>query len=297
MTDQDLVAFLNHYGHLHSPFGEPRGLNSFIIPTLTLQDQLVRDALESYQAFHSTPLEHIASGIFYRVTSPVTGELDEPTTILLNTARCQNPDYASASATTEEAGVGNWNGCHGIGPFHCASVRFLNNPPAHVAPHMETIWDRVVDAYTEIGLLFKRDDTAPSNIDISFVQPDGGWIGLAIVGARQGCQDQIWARFDKNYSPPNLVSEWTTLMKHELGHNCGLSHSQGGVMNPYIIPGLPVSWNDDVSAPSLRQRFGGQTIPRKPTSRTLVLAWQLGPNQFEIIKTLDTNQPPTGIFG
>lgn len=295
MTDKELVAFLDHYGHLRHPFGEHRGISSAVVPNLTLKDQLVRDALESYQAFHSTPLEHIASGIFSAITSPVTGEMDEPTTVLLNTARCQNPDYASAFA--EEAGAGNWNGCHGIGPFHCASVKFLNKPPDFLAPHFATIWERVVDSYAEVGLLFERNDSAFSNIDISFVQPDGGWIGLAIVGTGQGCQDQIWARFDKNYKPANLISEWTTLMKHELGHNCGLSHSQGGVMNPYVIPELPVSWGGDVSAPLLRQRFGGTAIPRKPTSRTLVLAWQLGPDEFEVIKTLDTDKPPTGIFG
>lgn len=295
MNDQELVSFLDYYGHLHQPFGERRGIRASAIPHLTLRDQLVRDALESYQAFHSTPLEHIASGIFSHIHSPITGELDEPTSILLNTARCQNPDYAAAA--TEEAGTGNWNGCHGIGPFHCASVRFLNNPPDFLSPLMPTIWNRVVDAYAEVGLLFDRDDAAPSNIDISFVQPDGGWIGLAIVGTGQGCKDQIWARFDKNYKPANLVSEWTTLIKHELGHNCGLSHSQGGVMNPYVIPGLPVSWSGDVSLPLLRQRFGGVVLPRKPTSRTLVLAWQLGPNEFEVIQTLDTDKPPTGIFG
>ena len=292
MNDQALVAFLDHYGHLRRPFGQPRGLRA-ALSQLTLEDQVVRDALESYQAFHSVPLEHIASGIFSHLSSPVTGEVDEPTSILLDTARCSVPDYAAATA---EAGTGNWNGCHGVGPFHCASVRFLNSPPAFLTSLMPTIWERVVDSYAEIGLLFERADALPSNIDISFVQPDGSWIGLAIVGNGQGCSDQIWARFDKNYKPSNLVSEWTTLLKHELGHNCGLNHSQGGVMNPYIIPGLPVSWSSDVSLPLLRSRFGGSPLPRKPSSRTLVLAWQNGPNEFEVIQTLDTDKPPTGIF-
>lgn len=293
MNDQTLVELLNRFGHLHNPFGEPRGLKNSVIPRLISSDQLVRDALESFQAFHSQNLERIASGIFPHLSSPVTGVVDEPTRILLETARCACPDYAPAAA---EAGVGNWSGCHGIGPFHCASVRFLNEPPDFIKPVFETIWSRVVDAYTEIGLLFNRDDSAPSNIDISFVQPDGGWIGLAIVGTGQGCQDQIWARFDKNYQPANLVSEWTTLIKHELGHNCGLSHSQGGVMNPYIVPSLPVSWANDVSAPQLRNKFGGQAIPRIPSERSLVLAWQRG-NEYEVIKTFDTEKPPTGVFG
>lgn len=291
-NDKTLISFLDHYGHLKRPFGEQREVND--LDSLTLNSQIVRDALESYQSFHTEPLERIALGIFGTGGKLVTGELDNPTKQLLSTARCDCPDYSSMEM---EAGNGSWDGCHNIGMFHCATVQFMNNPPAHVAPLFDTIWERVVDAYAEVGLLFKK--AGPSdfvNIEVTFVELGGSTIGLAIVGQNEGCQSQIWARFAPSYKPANVLSEWTTLIKHELGHNCGLQHSQGGVMNPYIIAGLPVSWKGDVSYTLLANRFGGTPIPRTPTSRTLVLAWQLGPNQFEVIKTLDTNNPPGGIF-
>ena len=292
MTDSTLIDFLDRYGHLRNPFGESRELNPAM---LTWNSQAVRDALESYQSFHAEPLERIAVGIFGTAGKLVTGELDPPTKQLLATSRCACPDYGAME--TAEAGSGSWDGCHNIGPFHCATVAFMNAPPAHVAPVFDTIWNRVVDAYAEVGLLFQKvQPTEFANIQVSFVELGGSTIGLAIVGSNEGCQSQIWARFAPSYKPANVLSEWTTLLKHELGHNCGLQHSQGGVMNPYIVAGLPVSWKGDVSYGLLANRFGGQPIPRTPTSRTLVLAWQLGPNQYEVIKTLDTNKPPTGIF-
>lgn len=271
------------------------------VSKLTLHSQVVQDALQSYKSLHSIPLEHIAGGVWPTADTPVVkgyGELDYATSQLLSTSRCSCPDYAAAEADELPAGSGNWSGCYGIGNFHAANVSFLNNPPSFLAPVFDTVWQRVCDAYAEIGLLFQKvDPSAFANIQVSFVELGGSTIGLAIVGSGEGCQSQIWARFAPSYKPANIVSEWTTLLKHELGHNCGLQHSNGGVMNPYIIAGLPVSWTGDVSRPQLVQRFGGTPIPnRTPVSRSLVLAWQTGPSSFEVIQTLDTNQPPTGVF-
>jgi hypothetical protein len=67
-----------------------------------------------------------------------------------------------------------------------------------------------------------------------------------------------------------------TLIKHELGHNSGLGHSRGGVMNPSIINGLPVSWKNDPSESQLRKWYGGEPVP--------------GGNPLPP----DTPQPPTG---
>ena len=92
----------------------------------------------------------------------------------------------------------------------------------------------------------------------------GSTIGLAIVGRGQSCRTSIWAKFDPGYQPANVVREWTSLVKHELGHNMGLSHSQGGVMNPSIIAGLPVSWRGDPSEPILSRWFGGKPVPTDP---------------------------------
>lgn len=293
-----LISILERTGHLWNPFGKLRDIVD--LTGLTINSGIVRDAIASFQSFHSQPLEHVASGIFPKKTSPsvpVTGDLDPATKALLTTARCSCPDYGAAEVA--EAGTGNWRGCYGIGPFHSAEVRFLNDPPEFLAPVFNTVWSRVVDAYAELGLLFSRNDTSSTpNIDVSFVVPDGSWIGLAIVGSGQGCQDNIWAKFDKRYKPANIISEWTTLLKHELGHNCGLQHSQGGVMNPYIMPNLPVSWRGDPSYNLLVNRFGGNPVPRVPlpTDRVLALAWKNPDGTYEDIKLFSKSEAPTGIF-
>lgn len=290
MNDHEIITLLDFYGHLRAPYGESREISK-PLDQLTVSDQVVRDAIQSYQAFHAVAMEPIIAAFYpQRLSAAVKadGDLGPATRALLETARCACPDY-DAALPAEMAGNGNWSGCYGIGPFHSAVVRFSNAPPAFLMPVFDQVWNRVVDAYAELGLLFQRDDNADhANIDVSFVIPDGGWIGLAIVGQGQSCGDRIWAKFDRRYQPANVLSEWTTLIKHELGHNCGLSHSNGGVMNPYIMAGLPVSWKGDPSYQLLASRFGGKPVPRNKPSRDLVLAWQTGPNQFEVIQKIDT---------
>lgn len=291
MTELEIITLLDFYGHLRSPFGERRGIAN--IGNLKLADQPVRDAIESFQSFHAVAMEPIIAAFYPQRLSAVVkvdGLVGPATEALLQTERCANPDY-DMSLPEALVGGGNWKSCHNIGPFHCVVLRFKNEPPAHIASLFNSIWDRVIDSYAEIGLLIRRDDKAANfNIELSFVQPDGGWIGLAIVGQGETCSSQpIWCRYDKNYKPADLLSEWTTLIKHEIGHNCGLSHSSGGVMNPYIIKGLPVSWKGDSSLPLLKSRFGGEPIPRTPRQRELVMGWLYENNQFELIQKLPSS--------
>jgi hypothetical protein len=51
---------------------------------------------------------------------------------------------------------------------------------------------------------------------------------------------------------------------HELGHNAGLDHSRGGVMNPSIVSGLAPSWAGDPSEPILNRYYGGEPIEQPP---------------------------------
>ena len=94
-------------------------------------------------------------------------------------------------------------------------------------------------------------------IDFSFRNRSDGWIGLAIVGRGDTCSGRIWCRYLSTYRPSNVVREWTTLVLHELGHNCGRGHTRGGVMNPSIVQGLG-AWNEnDPSYQWLKGQFGG----------------------------------------
>ena len=298
LTDAQIIRLLNTTGHLRRPFGTPdQGPWPLAdLDFLTLQVAEAKEAIKSYQSMYAAQLEPLIAKHHPQRQSAaiiVDGDVGPAMRELLSQPRCQCPDYMMGPQALQ--GTGNWKGCQNIGNFHAAIVRFTNQPPAFLAPHFETVWSRVVQAYEELGLRFIRDDnSARSNIDISFVKPDGGWIGLAIVGQNETCATRIWARFDNAYQPPNIVSEWTTLIKHELGHNCGLSHSSGGVMNSYIVAGLPISWKNDPSYPLLAKRYGGQPIPNTPAARELMLTWKYPNGSYEDV--MPVTGPITGPF-
>ena len=229
------------------------------------------------------------------------GEIGPAMTALVRTARCMVPDYApppgtafafgdadiqkvaermQQNATQQATGSGNWPHCHNVGNFHAALVRVhLDGLPDFLAPMLRDVLTRVRNAYAALGLRFDFIDTTGINltgsgnhlgeivnIEMSFVPSSSGWIGLAIVGQNEGCQDNIWCRYLSTYrggsSPAAIAQQWTTLIKHELGHNCGLDHSNGGVMNPSIVNGLAPEWSsDDPSTAKLKAKFGGVAVP------------------------------------
>lgn len=176
-------------------------------------------------------------------------------------------------------GNGNWQSCHNVGNAHCATV--MVNPaglPSFLEPVFKTVLGRVQKAYADIGLLFRFLDQQKKdlltgeefnsnvNIDMSFAGSSSGWIGLAIVGTGETCGGKIWAKFLNTYrggnSPESIITQWTSLIKHELCHNCGFSHSSGGVMNPSIVNNLPPEWSDnDPTTPKLKRAFSGVPVP------------------------------------
>lgn len=175
-------------------------------------------------------------------------------------------------------GTGNWPGCHNIGNFHCASFAVNESGlPSFLKPLFIQVLTNVRKAYAGVGLLLKfikdgadmltgESFSGNINSDMSFVSSSSGWIGLAIVGQNEQCSSKIWCKFLNSYrggsTDAAIVQQWTTLIKHELGHNCGRSHTSGGVMNPSIVNGLPTEWDSsDPSTNWLKGQFGGVAVP------------------------------------
>jgi hypothetical protein len=179
----------------------------------------------------------------------------------------------TAAATDLAIGSNRWKGCHGGSDIHKAVVRVdESNLPGFLRPVFVEVLRRVRNAYAKMGLLFVfmgpsgdylgNETPSGANIKFSFTRGDG-WIGLAIVGnpGIQRCDSTIWCRYEYRYQPSNIAREWTTLINHELGHNCGLGHSRGGKMNPSLVAGLPPDWTtDDPSHGSLSSWFSGVPI-------------------------------------
>ncbi len=219
--------------------------------------------------------------------------------IMEHNARCPIPDYVpppgtsflygdpdlqavvermQLQATQPAFGTGNWKGCHQVGNFHCATVG-VNTAglPSFLKPLFLQVLKNVQLAYAGVGLLFRfindgRDMLTGEelnmniNTEMSFVNSSDGWIGLAIVGTGETCGGRIWCKFLNTYRGGQdnsaIVAQWTTLIKHELGHNCGRGHTTGGVMNPSIVSNLPTEWvQSDPSTQWLKGQFGGVPVP------------------------------------
>lgn len=262
--DRLLIQNLWDYGHFNNPaFPDTLNVEERDLDGLTLRHTVVQQAVRSYQQFMLGDLELYSQAVHMRPAA-VDGEVGPATRAIIEIERCGCPDY-----TREElpaVGTGNWKECWGVKGFHGVSVHVdRSGMPSFLAPVWGQVQANVTAAYAEMGLrIFWDDPSKRPNIDVSFVGRSSGWIGLAIVGRGQSCNGRIWAKFLASYrggsSPESIVRQWTTLVKHELGHNCGLSHSRGGVMNPSIVNNLPISWKGDPSHRQLANWFGGVAV-------------------------------------
>lgn len=275
MTDSELISLLWKYGHFRNPENDGSasfGVNETDLAALTVDDAAVKEAVQSYQRFQRPVLDGL-SAMHHGRRSIADGSVGPATRDLLELPRCDVPDFVLSD---EAIGSGRWG--------QCALDQFPSNNavrvhwdtsriPAFLSPVFDNeVWPNVVAHYGEIGMGLVRVENKPdANIACRFTVPQqesgnlrGNWIGLAIVGwSGIKCSEQIWALFDLNYRPANVVREWTTLVDHEIGHNMGLNHSSGGIMNPSIIRGLN-GWVGDPSESILNQWFGGNPV-EKPT--------------------------------
>ena len=187
-----------------------------------------------------------------------------------------------------ESGSGQWKGCHGVGPdAHCAIAMcdmskqpdFLKNDGLYLE-----VLRAVQKAKAEYGMLWRyvdgngRDllsgeDLSNERVDVNFSFEDlsGSTIGLAILGNGEVCGSQaIWRRIDYGFRGGNtrseVINQHFSLEAYEGLHNEGRNHTSGGIMNPSIIFGLPMTMRGDTSESWYRSRYGGipVAIPGDP---------------------------------
>jgi hypothetical protein len=247
-------------GHFFNPaFPDANGVTEADLPNLELDSPEVRQAAASYQLFLSEEFNNYSLAEHGREGYP-DGEIGPATTELILAPRCMVPDYDPVGYKPERLGSGNWKNCWGSEGKHHCKVLYTGGMPSHVSAVFEQVWKGVVESYAEVGLYLELVKSGEYNTHMQFVGSSSGWIGLATVVNNASCSSKIFNRYLSTYRPSNTANEWMTLFKHELGHNCGMSHSSGGVMNPSIRNGLPKSWKGDPSWNLLVSRFGGEPI-------------------------------------
>lgn len=294
-----IIEILETTGHLRRPNGVEQQVPAVGAPDYptALDDPLVVEAIKSYQVYHVGVLQPLVAAHHPErasATVHVDGAVGPAMEELFDTARCECEDYLHPDKEPEvqaAVGEGSWKRCHGIGNWHAAIVQVdeANMPPHWRQPYKSTtvfleVLRRVQGMYDGVGLRFyfvnsqgidyltgeKVEGSVQTKL--SFVTSSSGWIGLAIVPQTpQSCSSNpIWLRllasFGRNFDIERLIRDLTSLLAHELGHNCSLGHQGGGqgVMSPYIVPNLPGTFIGDPSQALLVRRFGGVAIPKEP---------------------------------
>jgi hypothetical protein len=229
----DIVKSLEHYGYLDSSEG------------LILNDSVVQDAIERYR---------------YMLGAPQ----DMSVTELFEIPRCGLPDYGI------DNGSGSWRvGCSPDWPNNHSVVYKVNKSrmPAYLRDTFEVSWDLMAQAYADVGLVILRNDTGNNYNSLVTFEPGRGWIGLAIVGRGQTCTTRMWAKYDTSYgrsfTRDRLIWQWAFLLAHETGHNCGLGHTRGGIMNASLVNGIfyPDQWRrNDPAFATHRRWYGGNPV-------------------------------------
>lgn len=219
------------------------------------------------------------------------GVLGPRTMAMMTQPRCAHPDFAddelakaektriakALSVSVEEAGdikamhaaladraigSGSW-------PMPCQKEGTYVNWDTTNAPRglaTDRLFEIVAKAYRDIGWnpVRRTSQNDPTNIRVTWEVLRGSTIGLAQFNSRS-CRSNVFCKLDPGYNQ----NFWQVcgLLQHEMGHNCNLEHTRGGVMNPSITRfGDPIQWSrSDPSFRTLQRFFGGEPIdPGKP---------------------------------
>ena len=260
MDDREIIQWLWHYGYFYLTEVDKDDLDG-----LRLTDQIVIDAIAKAQAFVGQDLDVHTAEIYGRRSDP-DGVLGPATIAYFQTPRCAYPDFGPE--VQRATGGGSWPaGCHESWPSnHAVGIRVdRQRMPSRLQPIFDDVIARVTRAYADIGMVLIWGESKV-NIDFAFEPLRGATIGLAIVPSGARCNTHIWCKYDPSYQPSDLANQWCRLIAHELGHNMGMGHSRGGIMNPSIVSGVftDTAWRGDPSYPLLRRYFGGDPVTPKP---------------------------------
>lgn len=261
MDTGDRIRQLWDYGHFWNPHcPDCWNVTENDLPRLTEADQVVQQAVASFQEFMQPDMDDISAATHGR-PSQADGVVGPVTDAVLSAERCGFADYPNPTAAV---GSGSWPaGCHGTENVHEVWYHLdSSRMPDSLAQRMPEVFAEVEAAYAEVGCLLKRGPDDPERCDIlvSWKPLRGSTIGLAEFNS-QSCRDTVF-----HYLDPNYTGYMFELVCHEFGHNMNLQHTRaGGIMYPSVRDLSPHKWQrSDPSYRTLVRYFGGEPVSGQP---------------------------------
>ena len=250
---------------------------------LTLKDKEVKKAFAELQDFHFGTINWFTAVEHGRTVHP-DGEVGIATTKMIDAlensdnqmfSRCPYPDVAppeNASFSYDDenvqvavesyqrfaaAGAGSWPAGCWEDDKHIVYIGVDSSTmPSHVKNGTwEAMKKNNQEACAGVGLIVRYQEKGkPSDINLRWKYLAGSTIGLAQFPNGR-CDDEVFHYMDPGYkSSLRLLS---ILHIHECGHNWGLQHTRGGIMNPSII-NVEMTWQSpDPSCRTMAKFFGG----------------------------------------
>lgn len=239
MTDAELIERLYEWGHFRNPaYPDTHDVSQADLPNLTLEDNVVQDAVRSYQDFFAPDVDSLALALHGR-RMIVDGGVGPATRSVALRPRCGVPEYGS------EPQQANW-------PDECRreitvsyNLTALNLPASAVRVE----WQRALESWERlIGVRFQLldDFSTRSRIWARARALPGSTLAWSYLA-----QDSCAASLEQAYDQTTIWSSGflQATICHEVGHALGAQHSrsQRAIMYPSITD-VVIPSSDDVAA-------------------------------------------------
>lgn len=247
MSAYDLIRTLFDFGYFFSPPALAVTLvEESDLPTLTLEDTVVKAAVRAYQEYFRTDLDQLTQrplkfGGLER-ESIADGEVGDSTVLALTMPRCGLPDFPHPGAGAEEA---NWpETCRGD-----ITTSYRMNLPGISENQLQQIWiasDKQWEADLDVKFRF-IDGGYPNTRIYAFAASLGGSVLADQYLAQNNCGARLQGRVSTRQWTPQLLQATLT---HEHGHALGLNHLQdpNATMFPSIHQASLARWGKPVAS-------------------------------------------------
>lgn len=258
------------YGHFQNPlYPDTHDVKKKDLKTLRITDEVARQAIASVQCSDCN-IETFCDLHHGRALN-ADGDPSNATIDLINLRRCKVPDFGSKFGLLN-AGSGGWANCDPkSNAKHSIRIKFdERQAPTKWKGYLEQVKRNSIAISADMGLAVRylpwdTNENWESSCIFKFIS--GGVVGFYYLPG-SGCKRIKQGALDTSFLPDVQVASLLTIHE-QTGHGVGLSHTNGGIMNP-SIKRVKISWRGDPSERAMKNKYSGIPLmpPTDPTDPT-----------------------------